>query len=45
MVQYEIRGNMVVIMGCSKDESNLDLPEDIEDPTKKLLKAITGDAK
>ena len=30
MVEYEIRGNMAVILGCSKEESNLDLPEEIE---------------
>ena len=27
------------------EDAEVDLPEDIEDPTKKLLKAITGDAK
>ena len=41
MVQYEIRGNMVVIMGCSKDESNLDLPEDIEDKPVGKIEANT----
>jgi len=30
MVNYEVQGNIVVIMGCSKDEVNLELPDEIE---------------
>ena len=41
MVQYEIRGNMVVIMGCSKDESNLDLPDEIEGKPVSKIEANT----
>lgn len=41
MVEYEIRGNMVVITGCSKDEVNLDLPDDIEDKPVGKIEANT----
>ena len=41
MVEYEIRGNMVVITGCSKDEENLDLPDDIEDKPVGKIEANT----
>lgn len=30
MLEYEIRGRMVVILGCSKDEVDIDIPEQIE---------------
>lgn len=30
MIQYEIQGNMVVLQGCSKDEVDLELPDEIE---------------
>ena len=41
MVQYEVRGNMVVITGCSKDESNLDLPDEIENKPVGKIEANT----
>ncbi|MBQ9900492.1 MAG: leucine-rich repeat domain-containing protein [Acholeplasmatales bacterium] len=41
MVEYEIRGNMVVITGCSKDEMNLDLPDEIEDKPVGKIEANT----
>lgn len=30
MLEYEVRGRMVVILGCSKDEVDIDIPEEIE---------------
>ena len=41
MVQYEVRGNIVVITGCSKDESNLDLPDEIENKPVGKIEANT----
>lgn len=41
MLEYEIRGNMAVIMGCSKEEENLDLPEEIENRPVGKIEANT----
>lgn len=30
MIEYEVRGKMVVILGCSKDETDIYLPDEIE---------------
>ncbi len=41
MIQYEIRGNMAVITGCSKDEFNLELPDDIDEKPVGKIEANT----
>ncbi|MGM9969563.1 MAG: leucine-rich repeat domain-containing protein [Anaeroplasma sp.] len=30
MIEYEIRGKMVVILGCSQEETDIELPDEIE---------------